>query len=366
VRAVAVLAVLAGHASIPRTEGGATGVEAFFVLSGFLITALLLEEHATTGRVSLRLFYARRALRLFPALAAVIAFGVAAALVARAVAATPPYYVHDTLHGAPSVVFYFSNWVRAFGTHLGLFDHMWSLSVEEQFYLVWPVVLVLVVRRWDPRRLFAVAAVGAAASLAIRGALWDGPSSVDRIHNGSDTRAFAVLLGCALAVAVLTAGPAARRRLATGARVLVVPASLFLAAAVPLQRGDADLIASAVLPLGGLASLVVIAHVVSDPTGLMGRVLAWRPLVVIGRVSYGLYVWHLPLFQLVVAHGPTAQPLRGMLQFSLLAVVAALSYRFIEQPALRLKDRLRRVSVPAPGSAAPLAPPANPPVESVP
>lgn len=179
------------------------GVTMFFVLSGFLITTLLFEEHRRTRRIDRLAFYRRRVLRLLPALVLLLA-AVAAYVIARqqlggpstAEAYNPRYLPRDSF----AALFFIANWLRVRGTFIGQLSHTWSLAIEEQFYLVWPTVLILAAPFTRRRQTLAISVLLTLALLSIleRIALWSG--SGDRIYFGTDTRADALLLGCALAL----------------------------------------------------------------------------------------------------------------------------------------------------------------------
>lgn len=335
-RGLAVLAVLAYHLDLPfAPRGGAIGVTLFFALSGYLITTLLLREVDAGGRPLLGHFYARRALRLFPALLLVV--GVVAVYAARF---GPAATADQTLGGLPYVVFYVGNWYRAvtgFGS-LGLLEHTWSLSVEEQFYLLWPpVVAGIVVLARDGRRwLLGVALAGSVAPLLIRLALWQGSTiSGARVYNGTDTAADPLMMGCALALLLALTGGSGR--LGRWLRWACWPATLLLVADALLRLGGHsggavtfDLLWGPTV--FGLAAAVVVGATVLRPAAL----LRWAPLRQVGVISYGLYLWHYPVYravrdqQLPVA---TARGLVVLLSFAL----AATSYVVLERPLLRLK-----------------------------
>jgi peptidoglycan/LPS O-acetylase OafA/YrhL len=368
-RGLAVLAVVAYHLGVPwAPRGGAVGVTLFFSLSGYLITSLLLTEIDRSDRVLLGRFYARRALRLFPALLLVVA-----AVAGYALTAAPAGTAEQNLGALPWVLLYLGNWYRAFEGFgsLGFLDHTWTLSVEEQFYLLWPpVVLALLLtargaRRWR-RRLLAAALVGSVAPLVVRLLVWDGvDASAARVLNGTDTAADPLMMGCALAIAIslrggLQAAGAARLRrgLVWGfwpaAALLVADATLRL----DLQRPE--LVAVSLLwgpTLLGLASTAVVGWtVLRSPV-----VLGWRPLRAVGLVSYGVYLWHYPVIRLLEVEG--GGPLSGpeqVLATALSLALAALSYVVVERPLLRLKRRFppgeRRPEPPAEDrDAAPLS-----------
>ncbi|HEV7535564.1 MAG TPA: acyltransferase, partial [Acidimicrobiia bacterium] len=172
-RAVAVLLVLGYHAGVPGFVGGRAGVDMFFVLSGFLITSLLLDEHRLTGGIRLGAFYARRALRLYPALLVAVTGALTLAFLKMPVFHASAASLRDTLHGIPFTLFYTMNVARATGwTNGGLLGHAWSLAIEEQFYLVWPVAVILLFRRRaDRARIGWIALACAVASAALRSGL---------------------------------------------------------------------------------------------------------------------------------------------------------------------------------------------------
>ena len=339
-RALSVLAVMVFHASA-RPKGEWIGVQVFFVISGLVITLTILEEVRATNGFSLRKFYARRALRLLPALAAMlIVVGAYALLVPDRLS---PHAVGRAGLGA---LFYVANWLFVIkGSRPLLLVHTWSLAVEEQFYLLWPpLVYVLVFRRRGVWAVLIASVVGTIASAAWRYGLVTHHSGVNRAYLGTDTRVDAILVGCALAV-VLHAGwmPTGERSLAlvraagaAGAAVLVVSALTVSRQRMWLYKGGLTALA--------LCAVAVIALVVLSPDGVTSRVLGWRPLENLGRISYGVYLWHLPIFVVTRNAFPHASNAIVIPAMSVLAIgAAALSYRFVEQPFLRLKERFRAI-----------------------
>lgn len=348
-RGVAILAVLGMHThhvtGWSLLAGGSLGVDIFFVLSGFLITSLLLEEHARDGAVRLKSFYVRRALRLLPAfvlLLAALALGGAAMLSAAEAA--------RTLRAIPIAFFYLSDLAIAFGAaDLGALKHTWSLAVEEQFYLVWPPLLCLALRAGFSRRaIFAATAGLAAAVFLLRAILWDGPASISRLYFSIDTRADALLIGClaamlvawrliprtpALEIALLRWGRASAAILA--ALIVVVPHS-----EPGLYRGGFTLVA--------LATAILILGMMLRLRGVGAAVLERRWLVATGRISYGLYLWHYPVFK---AAGNLAAPPPIQLAVALAATfaVSGLSFLLVERRFLRLKRRFDGAAKPAAG-----------------
>jgi peptidoglycan/LPS O-acetylase OafA/YrhL len=337
-RGLAVAAVIAYHLGLDwAPRGGAVGVTLFFSLSGYLITTLLLRELDRAGRVRLGAFYARRALRLFPALILVV---VAVAGYVRWLA--PASASHD-LSGLAWVLGYVGNWHRAiYGFNsLTLLDHTWTLAVEEQFYLLWPPLLLLAAHR-SRRLLLTVAVVGAVAPMVIRLLLWDGLESAARVLNGTDTAADPLMMGCVLAIVLSRASGERLARLSAVARVAVWPAALLLLADALLRLDQNDVPTGVTItllwgPLAlGLASTVVVAHAALRPPRWLA--LAW--LRGIGIISYGLYVWHYPIIRALDEQRPGALSVaEQVLAVGLTLLVAGLSYALVERPFLSLKRR---------------------------
>ena len=341
---MAVLLVVLSHWSVDTWRfGGTVGVTVFFVLSGYLITSILLAEHGATGAIGLRAFYARRALRLFPALAVVV---VAIPFLQKATA--DPRLTYEYVWWALSAILYVGNFDRAAGETLGPLNHTWSLAVEEQFYLVWPLVLLAVL--WWARR-DARAVLRAVAALAGVALAWQVVAAFvldfDRTYFALDTNAYALLIGCALA-AWLRLAP----RAGTGPvwPTWVALAALVGMAAIPsIEYAGVDLrIAAHGAPLAALAAAALVVAAVGCP----GRgPLVWRPLTWFGTVSYGIYLWHQVLLQAT----PWGMPVVGWkrpVAILLAIALAAASYYLLERPLLRIKRRFERASVPTPADTA--------------
>jgi len=301
-RGLAVLAVIATHFNAPFiVNGGLVGVTLFFVLSGYLITTLLVTERASTGRVNLPSFYVRRAARLLPALALVLVpVGIALVIDGRPGVA---------LAGVVTSSLYVSNLAVAGGVVLGPLEHTWSLAIEEQFYLLWPAILILGFSR--PRLLIA----GLVVAIAVSAALRLGPvTDIERfwwLYHHTFTRADALLVGCLLALVPF------RPSLPT---TIAAAASLVFLILLPTDQGT---FATLLLLPTALAGGIVVA---AKP-----RLLGVAPLVAIGRISYGLYLWHFPLAMLLPAWAA----------FFGTFVLAALSYRFVELPIRRAAAKWR-------------------------
>lgn len=356
IRAIAVLLVMAGHAGVPGVAGGFIGVDVFFVLSGFLITSLLLDEFARTDGIDLKGFWIRRARRLLPALL------VTSLVVVAARDLFPPDAVTSLREDAVAAFLWVANWVFVAqqtdyfsqGAPPSPLQHTWSLGVEEQYYLVWPVLLllaVLLLRRRGARAVriavFVIATAGAAASAA--GAiLFVDSETLNRVYFGTDFRAQGLLLGAAAAAllvrdwsALTVSGTLIRARWRRWiAWVLPVLGLAILGAAAHVATGDVDDFRHGLLIIVAVAAVLVIAPVALDQYGWVAKALAWRPLVALGAISYGVYLWHWPLF--LIVNGERT----GLTGWSLVAVrcavtigLAWLSWRFVEQPVRRWRPQ---------------------------
>ena len=333
-RAIAVLAVLAFHSGL--IHGGFLGVDVFFTLSGFLITTLLLEEHARAGTIAIGRFYVRRALRLLPALVAFLIFWGGVSL-----ATTTPQFWPVILGHLFGVLCYVTNWLMIYWM-TGPHGHTWSLAIEEQFYMIWPVTLLLLLR-WVRHSTWIVAVLVtvAASSLAWRLVLTliDG-TQFTRIYVGTDTHADGVLIGAALAVLLIRKGGCVPAGLLHRVGVpLSALGLLLLLLAAPLVPGYAWGVTS----LAALATSGVILGIVAGGSGVT-RWLEYAWLVSIGRISYGVYLWHWPVFSwhaAVRSPGDSAPPLLlSGLAWSLTFAAALISYFLIERPFLAYKARL--------------------------
>jgi peptidoglycan/LPS O-acetylase OafA/YrhL len=354
-RALAVLAVLGVHSGLSWAGGGWAGVDVFFVLSGFLITALLLEEWQRTGAISLRRFYLRRALRLLPAL---FVFLAVCWLFARI--CLPHWQEVLTRRGVFSALGYYANW-RVF-RHRDVHDllpHTWSLSVEEQFYFLWPLALAVLLRlRLGRPALLGVVATAIAGCAVLRGVLWHGSHAFPELYMRLATRADTLLIGCLTA---LLASWGLLPRAGWGRvllRLAACAALPYLGCVLVWGRHTSDGWYYGGYTLLAAACAVLVAALVSGPPRALAWLLEARPLVWLGRLSYSLYLWHYPL---CLVHGaylarlgrllgtPVPEALRLPLLYTAALLAAVLSYYLVEQPFLRLKDRWRRRAVFAPG-----------------
>jgi len=337
-RALAILVVIVFHIDSQLLPGGRYGVDLFFVLSGFLITTLLLQEWTATGSISLRAFYGRRILRLMPA--ALFFFLIYVALNAnRGDGSFNSSYPFDlVIRNAVTACIYVFNWVPALGGAYGAgFLHVWSLPVEEQFYLLWPVALVMMLTaRAPPTAIFGVTCSVLIASASIP-FLLDGDWG--RFYYGTDFRIQAPLAGSLLAQ-LYVAGLLRSDRI-RGIRfqgLVWLSFSAFIASLFLIEDSSYFLFHGGHTVYAAAAALLVLGCAFRETQGLPA-VLSHPVFTYIGRRSYALYLWHV-LWADWFRHSP--EPIHFALVFILSFAAAELSYRIIESPALRLKARLGR------------------------
>jgi peptidoglycan/LPS O-acetylase OafA/YrhL len=339
-RTVAIAFVVLYHLHVPGFGSGFVGVNVFFVLSGYLITTLLLGEHARTGRIRLGRFWVRRVLRLYPTLLAVVVVGAALWwLIGDYQGSTM-----SALGAAAVALTYTGNVARSFfGESQGVFSPMWSLSMEEQFYIVWPPLLMLLIALVATRRVMvAVLGVLVVASVVASGLLFEAPggSATPAIYFSPVLNVAPLLLGCALALVMGSeAGRAAFQgrfgAVATWVGLAGVVGSLALIGSGWQQTVTTFTV---MLPGVAVASALLIGGLVSRAS-LPARVLSLGPVAWFGRaLSYPIYLWHVVFIALITPVVPGALGVLAVLAASV--VTAWLSHRFVEGPALRLKDRL--------------------------
>lgn len=352
-RALAVLMVLVYHGNVAWLPGGFLGVDVFFVISGYLITDQLCAKWQQKGGLELRTFWVRRVRRLVPAVLVVLVVATAAATVVKP----------DLLSGIGGELLaaatFTSNWwavvtgasyFSQFGDR-SLLLHLWSLAVEEQFYLVWPLVLFVVlrlVRRRSVRACIAFAMACASAIAMI--VLHDPGADASRVYYGTDTHAFGLLLGATLAIAMPSEWLAGLKR--AGASVLGllglvgVVGLVFMAV---LLGGSSEFLYSGGFGLVAVLAGVVVAAAI-PAAGWFGRLLSWRTLRWIGLRSYGIYLWHMPVIVLFSATGAAgSDALFVGLVTAVSLVAAAVSFRWVEQPFRRngIRATIRRLAAPS-------------------
>ena len=347
-RALSVGVVLLYHAGFSWMHGGFFGVEVFFVVSGFLITSLLIDEHDRDDRIAFAKFWKRRARRLFPALYAVLLFvGVWAALAGTAEQQS------QLRRDAVWSIFYVNNWgqivgdVPYFAGETPLLRHLWSLAVEEQWYLVWPLLFVALMRSPLSRRVIGGVVVGAAFALFVYMfwmqsrsptllggplAMLDGVDRTNYLYLSTITRAGGLLLGAGAAFVWrpwrwkhAVDAPAGR---------LLDPLGAAAVAAIGCAAAVASITAGYVyqwlLPLVSILSLVAVMVSVHPSSVVFRRIMSWTPLVEVGKRSYGLYLWSWPIF--VIVGATTGSVSAFVWAMFLTVIVAETSYRFLETP----------------------------------
>ncbi|MGA3148429.1 MAG: acyltransferase family protein [Acidimicrobiales bacterium] len=390
-RAFAVLAVIAFHNGFTWLLGGYYGVDVFFVLSGYLITSLLLAEWQGAGTVRLGAFWARRARRLLPAvLVLVLVIGVVAAVWPASFDAT------NLFTQSLATVGYSANWYYA-TTHVTYFTasaapspllHTWSLAIEEQFYLVWPLVVLTVVGGWRRRGrrrggfdaaggtgdgeahrgsaagldsdawrrgrlrlLLYISVFGAAASAILMAAVSSEANGINRAYYGTDTRAQGLLVGAALATAFTLWGHGRARSGVGWAAIGLVGAGAVAVMWVRVPQGSWLAFHGGFL-LVSISCAAVVASVIKAPAGVVPRLLATWPLRSLGRISYGVYLWYWPVL-LVVSQQRTGLGLWPLFAWrvAITVALAAISYVLVEQPIRRGVLPWRRALVVAPLAA---------------
>jgi peptidoglycan/LPS O-acetylase OafA/YrhL len=358
-RGLSIAVVIVFHAGFSWARGGSVGVDVFFVLSGFLITLLLMQEWGKNRRISLGRFYARRALRLYPALLLVVGAVLIYAKVAAHPVGTRPFSV--VIWGP---LLYLTDLQGASGhiPGLTLTEHTWSLAIEEQFYLAWPPLLALLLAFGARARLLLGVVLGlAAASAVLTTTLWSGAGSLNRVYSGPDTRAQALLLGCALGLAT-SAGWLPSKRWVNALLQFAGLAGVTALVAYTIGGSftDAWNYTGYGLLLMALAAVAVIAAAIASPKGPISRVLALPPLVGLGKISYGLYLWHWPIFLVLNSAYLRHSFLQTqIIRLTVTLVVTLLSYWLIEKPFLRLRHRFQpKAHIRRPVAAVPAAIPA--------
>ncbi|RLK47604.1 peptidoglycan/LPS O-acetylase OafA/YrhL [Microbacterium telephonicum] len=319
---MAVGLVVLAHSGLPLVgNGGGVGVGIFFTLSGFLITSLLLDERAEYGSIRLGSFWKRRLLRLVPAMVACVVFAIFVDLIVW----------HGVFDWSLIVgtLTYTSNWViaaNAFDQRTTL-GHTWSLAVEEQFYLIWPLILIALLR-WMPRsRIVKSLAVVSLLVVVLRVLLWDGGEGIGRIYVGTDTRADGLLIGAAVALWLYQRKPVVYPKWVQWAFFVAMGACCLIPGPVN----------SFIMPtVVGLATAGLILAVVQG-RGFWPLELSWVRWI--GKRSYGIYLYASPLHRLILETLGDSILWWVLIQIPGTAILAWASYRWIESPFLRLKNR---------------------------
>ena len=329
-RGFAVLAVLACHLNLPHTSGGALGVDIFFVLSGFLITSILCEEWSTFGEIRLGQFYLRRILRLYPALLLMVGC-------VSFISPAKTYLI--------SSLTYSTNWILAlklapFNLELG---HTWTLAIEEQYYLLWPPILILALRIFKPRKAVFIPVLLALISIFIRWKLCAQGSDFWRINAGTDSHADGLFLGSALGM-IYTFGlfPSSQyiRKISL---ILFIGLSGYLLFTIVIQIMPEMNLSKVGAPLVGCTSLLFIVLTVIHPVNGLVKIFEFKPLVWVGTISYGLYLWQVPILVLCKFENlGIPSGISSLIKVILIFLVTIFSYRYIEKPVLQFKRQFKR------------------------
>jgi peptidoglycan/LPS O-acetylase OafA/YrhL len=329
-RAWAITAVFFGHLGVSFFVGGGVGVDLFFVLSGFLITHLLLREFDRRGKIDLLAFYRRRAWRLLPALVLML-------LVVDFLT-----WVHDppgsgllkaNLIGTIWTLGFVANWTHEW---IGSYIHLWSLGIEEQFYIFWAPILILLTP-WTNRMTAARVLIFLAVfDLILKAWLYlGGHVSIGDLHNATYSHVYGLMVGSALALALTRGGRVVLADWTRPLALLSLPAILLLTLTLPISFSPGLAVAVSI-PTFTVACGVLVGGIVVGG-GSWTALLRLAPVVWLGRISYSLYLWHLPIF-VALDYTAWAQAHRfssGLLKVALSITAAALSFHLVERPLLR-------------------------------
>lgn len=367
-RGIAVLAVVIYHADLGIMPGGFLGVDIFFVLSGFLITTILINELRDTGKIERATFYIRRIRRLMPALFLMLIFSIVAV----------GLWAHDGAYPVrrdlPWALTFVINWSYIFFdqsyfvniSRPPMLQHLWSLAIEEQFYVIWPAVLLLLTKTKLNQSgiraaIFAIGTVGAIASslwmayLSIKNG-YPAPNDPSRVYFGTDTHSMGLLIGCA--TAALWNSYRLNPRITPDRRTLLHILGLSSFAVIAFYIFKASEFDSSLYKYGFLTvslATAVAVFLTTHPGLKFARYLSWSPLVWLGDRSYGIYIWHWPIFMLLRPglDAPWSENINTVVRFLAVLVISDLSYRFVELPirkgALgRALARFKSTGVPKP------------------
>ena len=308
-------------------------MDIFFTLSGFLITSILCEEWGTFGGIRLDQFYVRRILRLYPALLLMVGC-------VSFISPAKTYLI--------SALTYSTNWVLAlklapFNLELG---HTWTLAIEEQYYLLWPPILILSLRIFKPRKAVFVPLLLALTSMLIRWLLWAQCGDFWRINAGTDSHADGLLLGSALGMIYTFGLFPSSDKIRKISLVLFSGLSGFLLVTTVFQTMPEMGLSKIGAPLVGITSILFIILTVILPVSGLVKIFEFKPLVWIGTISYGLYLWQVPVLVLCKFENLGISPgLSSLIKVILIFLVTIFSYRYIERPILQFKHQFKRSKV---------------------
>jgi len=332
IRAIAILMVVAVHAHIPFAPGGFIGVDLFFVLSGYLITSILLKEHNKNGTIDFKRFYWRRGLRLLPALTVLLILFIAFGLLFQ-------LDMQILIRDVTIVFFYAASWSRAlYNIPPDWLGHTWSLSIEEQLYFLWPLILIKLNRFSIKSVLISLSSFAFTVSI-YRYVLLSNNVSTDRIYFGFDTRIDTILFGCILAYLLSCDNSVIKfvsRKIILN--MTTIASIAFLLFILTCFNGKMMFFYSYGLMLTGVSSAVIILYVLVNSNGLLSSLLRFPFLVYTGKISYGLYIWHWPIFNYLHSHTQLQTGTKAVIGIIASYAVSALSYYLVERPLLKYKD----------------------------
>jgi peptidoglycan/LPS O-acetylase OafA/YrhL len=333
-RAVAIGAVLLAHTMPGYFPGGFIGVDIFFVLSGYLITTILCREFEREHRIRLGNFYMRRALRLMPALFAMLGVYVSVMVICIFVLADGGFF-HDHALAVLSSALYVMNWTLAFDIGAsGYLVHTWSLAIEEQFYVLWPLTLIALLRYTDRNSAWKAVLILILIVTAWRTQMVFEGASPKQIYGSLHTRIDSLLIG-----SLLTLAPLARFQ-AAASRFSLFPVLLLVAMLMTLSWTSRRLQILGFTLIALCAAWVIMAAMNGKEDGVLRRFLRWAPLNYCGRISYGFYLWHYPISR-VAGKYLSGEFENFLATAGLTFVVAAVSYHALELPVLKLGRRFR-------------------------
>jgi peptidoglycan/LPS O-acetylase OafA/YrhL len=348
-RAIAVLFVFLHHTGLAGVNGGFVGVDIFFVLSGYLITMILSREFEKNGKLSFSTFYLRRARRLYPALIFLLVILAAYSFFFKPMfVKTFPSY--KTRWEVLPALFYYMNWVRAFGGYDAvLTGHTWSLAIEEQFYLIWPIIITLLfrLRRYEAQLVIGMLIV---AELMWRSWLVAHNAPAARVDCGFDTHSDGILMGAFMALSK-------RELLAQFAKGWHW-ACVYIFFLLTTWVGSHFAVTPFGYSLTAIAAAVLIAKIVTGQQSTITRVLEWKPLAGLGKVSYGFYLWHYPVIKILLYSGydslgfffGSSIDTKNAMLYSVFAaslLLTLVSWWLLESPILNYGKRRRAVAAPA-------------------
>ena len=331
-RALAVLMVLAYHLKLPFAKGGLLGVTVFFVISGFLITRILLQEIENTNTIDLKNFWIRRIRRLLPAVLTMITVLIFVSAVFNRVLFT------KACSDFPSVIFFYNNWWQIFN-NVSYFEnagapspltHCWSLAIETQFYLLYPLLLIFLAKfKNKKKKITLVTLILAFISTALMWILFDPSKDPSRVYYGTDTRIFSLLFGAFLALTTKN-GKASQKTPAVfrnGIGIISLAGLLYMMIAID---GYSSFLYKGGQALASILSSLVIYSVLNEDS-ILGKFLSIPPLKWVGEHSYGIYLWHYPII-LLISGGKKSAWWIILIEIVLTGLFSALSYYFIETP----------------------------------